>query len=413
MRSQAALAFLGRGIQFASQLVMVLVLPKVLAPGLYAELYLLLPLATLGVSLVFGWLTGAINRHVHELLEPKNSHIRQTVFAYHGFVSLSLVAAFTVISVFTSSNYRLVLLLVMSMGLKESIVGALNMSGNYKGFILANSGFALSLLVFIGLCSFSAADDLASYLIIYSTVDTILALFAWHLVGVATFKPLPQFDTVVAARYLRYGLPLVARGLPLWVMSVSDRYLLAAWGAKDSLAAYILSYQLAGSAIAIPLSFVMAAVFPRILRIDRESGEAAALSYTHRILGYYLRYMVVVIIGACGLVLSITYYLYPEYKFMPAVIVIIVLAHVIQGLTHFYNKEFELNGRTMVITKAVSVGAGVNLGLNVVLIPFYGALGAALSTLAAYAMTVILLYMARRYRHKSTNSERTDNKGYE
>ncbi len=377
---------------------MVFILPKALVPEVYAQLNLLLPLAALGVTFVFGWLTGAVNRHVHDLLAREDARSRQTVFAYYGGASLVLVIIFLVVSTFTSSNYRLIPLLLMAAGLKDAVVSVLNMSGNHKGFLLANFGFAMSLAVFIGLCVATPEDDLAQYLIIYGTFDTVLAIIAWYLIGVVTFKSVPRFDIEIATRYFHYGWPLVARGLPLWVMSVSDRYLLALWRPADSLAAYILSYQLAGSVIMIPLSFIIAIIFPRILRIDREKGEAAALSYTYMLLHHYLRYMTVVVVGASSLVLAVAYYIYPEYHFKPAIIIIIVIAHVIQGLTHFYNKEFELNGRTLVITKTVSIGAAVNFGLNVVLIPTFGSLGAAISTLAAYTVTVYLVYRAREYR---------------
>ena len=183
-------------------------------------------------------------------------------------------------------------------------------------------------------------------------------------------------------------------------MSVSDRYLLALWRPTESVAAYILSYQLAASVIMIPLSFLVSVIFPKILQVEKDEGHIAALSYTYRILGIYLRLMIVIIIGACVLVLAIAHYIYPEYPVKPAVVVIIVLAHVVWGLTHFYNKEFELNGKTLLITKAVIAGALVNVGLNLVLIPTIGSLGAAISTLAAYGVAVLIVYKIRDYQHQ-------------
>jgi O-antigen/teichoic acid export membrane protein len=401
MRSPAALVLLGRGIQFFSQFAVVFILPKALAPVAYAQLNLLLPLAALGVTLVFGWLTGAINRHVYELLIREGINIRQTVFFYYGSISLVLLVSFFVISIFSNTAYRVVPLLLMATGLREAILGVLNMSGNHRSFLLANCGFALSLAVFVGLCVFTPDDDLAIYLTIYAALDATLAVVIWHLIGVFTFRDRPRFDPEVAARYFRYGWPLVARGLPLWVMAVSDRYLLALWRPTEAVAGYILSYQLGGSVIMIPLSFAMTIIFPRIIRVDKEEGQEAALSYTYELLRKYLRFAIVIAAGASGLVLAITHFVYPEYHVLPEVIIIIVVAHVIQGLTHFYNKEFELNGRTLVITKATVAGAIVNFGLNTVLIPSIGRLGAAISTLAAYAVTVYLVYRAREYHPKS------------
>jgi len=388
----------GRGIQYLSQFAMVVLLPKALLPKVYAELNLLLPLAYLGVTLVFGWLTGAIHRHVYDLTDSSDPRYKQTIFVYYGYVSLALLASFFVISAFTDSNYRLIPLLLIAAGLRDAVLGVLNMGSNHKGFFFASLGFAASLAVFVGLCFSTQNDDLARYLMIYAALDIVLAITAWRLLGVVAFKPSPRFDIDIAARYFRYGLPLVAKGLPLWIISVSDRYLLSIWQPADVVAGYILSYQLAGSIVTVPMTFAMAVIFPKIIRIDREQGEKAALAYTHKLLSYYLRYSILIFVAACAVVLPIKWYFYAEYLRNPVVVTIIILAHVIFNLSHFYNKEFELNGRTYVITRAVAVGAFVNFGLNLILIPLFGARGAAFTTLVAYSVTVWLVYKARQYR---------------
>ena len=401
VRSQEMLTFCGRGIQFASQLALVVILPKALAPALYAEFNLLIPLAGLGVTIAFGWITGAIHRYVYEILDQDDLRFKQTVFIYYGYLSLALIAVYFLVSALTASTYRLIPLLLMAMGLRDSIVGVLNMSSNHKGFFLANLAFATSLAVFIGLCSLANNEDLATYLTVYAVLDTVLAVIAWNLIGVASFRSTPRFDTHVVSRYFNYGLPLVLRGLPLWLMAVSDRYFLAIWRPAESVASYILSYQLAGSVIMIPLSFVIIIIFPKIIRVDKEMGELEALSYTYKMLGYYFRYMPLIILGACAIVLPAIYYVYPEYLFRPIVIIVIVLAHVIQGLTHFYNKEFELNGKTMIITRAITAGAILNVALNTIFIPAFGDQGdlaAAISTLLAYSVTVYLVYRAREFK---------------
>jgi O-antigen/teichoic acid export membrane protein len=391
------LSLTARGIQYTSQLAMVLIVPKALAPVAYVQLNLVLPLAFLGVSFVFGWLTNAIFRHVYELFDKDNVRLKQTVFAYYGFVSLACVVFFLATSAFTNSIYRLIPLLLMAAGLKNALLGVLNASSNHKGFFFATLGFSLALAVFIVLCFLDTNGALARNLIIYAALETIVAVITWRLIGVFVFRSPACFDLEIVKRYFRYGWPLVANVVAIWVISLSDRYLLTIWRAADEVAGYILSYQLAGSIITVPMSFVVTVIFPKILRIDREKGEAAALSYTYGLLKVYLRYIPVMFIVACGIVLPLMYYMYPAYIFNPYIIVIIVLAHVILGLSHFYNKEFELNGRTAVITKGTIVGAIANIGLNVMFIPMFGALGAALTTLAAYSITVYAVYRARRF----------------
>ena len=391
----------GRGIQFISQLAMVLLLPKVLEPKVYTQLNLLLPIASAGATLAFGWLTSAINRHVFELLDPRDARPRQSAFVYFGSVFLLMISAYFFVSMFSTSPYRLIPFMLVAVGLRQATLGILNMGGKHMGFLLAHLGFATSLSVFLWLCFSTVHDDLGRYLTIYATLDTLVALVALRAIGIASFHPMPRLDVGVVTRYFRYGLPMVITALPLWVMSVSDRYFLSIWQSQKVVAGYIVSYQLAGSAIIIPLSFLATVIFPNTIRIARDDSEASALDYTYKLLGYYRRLIPLLVVGVTGAVLWFTRYFYSGYDVNAAVIAVIVIAHVILGLTHFYNKEFELNGKTSVIAKVYSIGALINLSLNIVLIPRFGPMAAASSTLVAYMSVAYLLYRARDYRPRS------------
>ncbi|MHB8347640.1 MAG: lipopolysaccharide biosynthesis protein [Acidiferrobacterales bacterium] len=394
----------GRGIQFISQLAMVLLLPKVLLPKVYTQLNLLLPIASLGVTLLFGWITGAAGRNVFELLDPENPRSRQTVFLYFGSLFLVLMGVFVIASRFSNSPYRLIPFLLAAIGLRQAVLSILNMSGRHLGFLLANLGFAASLSVFLWLCYLTVHDDLSLYLTIYATLDILVAVIALRAIDLVRFRPLPQLDINVMARYFRYGLPLVVLALPLWVMSVSDRYLLSIWQPSKVVAGYIVSYQFAGSAITIPMSFLVTVIFPRIIRIAKDESEPHALDYTYRLLGYYLRLMPFLAVGTAVAVLLFLRHYYQGYDIHAPVIAVIAIAHAVLGLTHFYNKEFELNGKTMVIARVYSIGALVNLALNIALIPKFGPIAAAGSTLAAYLTLVYLLYRAREYRPQRTSA---------
>lgn len=396
--SPAMLTLAGRGIQYASQLAMVLLVPKALIPEAYLELNLVLPLAYLGVSLVFGWLTSSIQRHVYDLLDPRDDSVRQTVFIYYGGVSVVALAVFLAGAAVSDSLYRLIPLLLIAAGLKNAIIGVLNMGGNHRGFFLLNIGFALSLAIFVGFCFYFKGENLDRYLTLYAMSDIVVACIAWYAIGVIRLNHRPQFNRLIAGRYLRYGLPLVVNVIAIWVISLSDRYILSIWEPAETVAAYILSYQLAGSVITIPMTFAIAVILPKILLLDKDQGELAALEYTYRILRIYLKGVGFIFIGACAVVLPFKYYLYSAYEFDPQVMIVIVLAHIIFGFSHFYNKEFELNGRTMVITKAVLLGAFANVTLNFILIPIQGSLGAALSTLIAYGISVFIIFRSRQYK---------------
>lgn len=395
LQTPAGYTLLGRTLQYVTQLALVLLVPKLLAPENYVRFSLVLPLAYLGASVVFGWLASAAYRHVHELLQAEDDRYRQTAFAYYAAVSIVLAAAFFAAAALTPSIYRVIPLLLLAAGLKTGVLAILNSAERHRDFLFANLGFACSLALFLALCY--ADGNLELNLALYAGADTVIAVIAWTQAGIFSLRTAPRFDTGIALRYFRYGLPLMANMIATWTISLSDRYLLLIWEPTERVAGYILSYQLGGSVVTVPMSFAMAVLFPRIIRLDREAGERAALDYTHGLMKVYLRLMTAVVVLGCAVVIPFMYFFYPEYEFEPAVIVIIVLAHAVFGLTHFFNKEFELNGRTMTITKGVGLGAVSNVALNLALMPLLGTLGAALATLVAYGVAVLYIYRARRH----------------
>lgn len=398
LSSPAFYTVMGRGVQMLTQMAIVLITPKVLAPQFYVNFNLVLPLALLGSSFIFGWLSKAIYRYVHDLLDSDDDNIKQTVFAYFSLLSILLLLVFIIASIFTDSIYRLVPLLLLAMGLKMGILGVLNAAEKHKGFFIMHLHLAASLGIFLGVCFAGEGKNLAYYLIIYAALDIIVSLVAWNRVGVFVFPPIPGLDLQVCKQYLVYGAPLVVHAIAVWVISLSDRYLLTFWEPTEQVANYILGYQLSSSIVTVPLTLVMLIVYPRVLRINKKEGERAALSFVDKVLGYYVRYIVVIALLGCAVVIPFRSYFYPEYQLAATIMVIIVFSQVIFGLSPFLNKEYELNGKTLIITKGVGLGAILNVGFNLLLIPVFGLFGAAIATLVASFASVLYLYRASEYR---------------
>lgn len=390
-------ALAGRGVQYIAQFALVLLAPRLLLPEYFVQYSLLLPLAMLGATLIFGWFTSAAYRHAHAIIESEDGRDRRTAYFYYGAVSLSLVLVYGIAALFALPIHAVMILLAAASGLKNGILAILNSAERHRAFFLSNVGFAISLGVFLGLCAWLPDDALPWMLLAHAVLDVMVAVTGWCAVGVFSLRTSPRFYADVGRRYLRYGLPMLPNILAVWIVSLSDRYILAMWESTEQVASYILSYQLGGSIVTIPMAFVMAVLYPRILRIDREQGQAAALDYTYGLLKRYVRWIAVVsVAGSVALAFFIRAF-YPAYEVDTLVIAVIVMAHAVFGLGHFFNKEFELNGRTLVVARSVGLGAVVNVVLNFALIPGLGALGAALATLAAYACSIYVVFKARTY----------------
>ena len=82
LRSPSGLVLMGRGLQFGSQLALMLLVPKLLSPLDFVEYSLITPLGFLLGSIFFGWITSPICRYAFEFLSPEGAPQRQATAGF-------------------------------------------------------------------------------------------------------------------------------------------------------------------------------------------------------------------------------------------------------------------------------------------------------------------------------------------
>lgn len=228
----------------------------------------------------------------------------------------------------------------------------------------------------------------------------VFALAAVVLLG--RMRP-PRPRRELAARTLRFGLPLVAHGLLGWILNVSDRWLLAAFlglAAAPTLAAigvYSLGYQL-GYAIALVAISFHAAWLPLFYRLGAGSQGPgllrAVVSVT--VAGYA---MLATVLGA--LAPEIVGIVAPaEWREAADVAAVVGFASVLNAASLVLASPLYLVGSTAVVPILTLVAGTLNVALNALLIPRIGIMGAAWATLAAYAALSGLTWALARGRYE-------------
>jgi O-antigen/teichoic acid export membrane protein len=84
----------------------------------------------------------------------------------------------------------------------------------------------------------------------------------------------------------------------------------------------------------------------------------------------------------------------PGYEVAAVVLPIVAFASAFQGLYTMFVSVIFLRRRTVILPLITAASAAVNIGLNLLLIPILGVVGAAWSTLAAYVLFAALTYVA-------------------
>ena len=262
-------------------------------------------------------------------------------------------------------------------------------TGQAGRFVLVNlSAFvigSLSSVVLIVFVHLGAAGMLLGQLL------GALAIFAIAIVIVSRLGPWAfSRSSLVAA--LRFGLPIMPHAIAGWALRLSDRWLiglligLPVLQAQAAIGVYSFGYQI-GFVVSIIVTSFNAAWSPYFFRVGHEaSGPRLFREITTLVIAGLL----VIAVGLAVLSPEIvTILANARYAEAVDVLPVIAFASVFQGLYTMLVTVVFLTKRTSQLALLTLASALLNLGLNVFLIPRLGIIGAAWSTLAAYAFFAI------------------------
>lgn len=190
------------------------------------------------------------------------------------------------------------------------------------------------------------------------------------------------FDRTLVRRMLAFGLPLVPASLAGWALNLSDRYLVNAFDGREAVGIYAAGYTvgLALNALVIaPFGLAWGAAYWEIARRDD------APRVISRVLTGFAALASFIALGLSALATdAFRILLTPEFE--PGRFVTPFSAFGLVGLGIFtiLTTGINLAGRTRRLPLIMGSAALANIGLNLVLIPSVGYLGAAASSLLSY-----------------------------
>ena len=210
-----------------------------------------------------------------------------------------------------------------------------------------------------------------------------------------------RFDLHGVKRMAAFGLPLAVVGIAASVIGLSDRYLLALLIGVDAAGMYAAPYDLAMRSLQIVMLSAFLAVSPGVFR-SFEMGDHDRLQHCllqqARLLLMTALPIATIMAAAAPLVARILFG--ADFRDAAASLIPwIIAATLVQGIqSYYYSYCFTLAKRTIANAAIVTAGAGLNVGLNLLLIPAFGPLGAAGATLASFVVVLaVTLLLTRRW----------------
>jgi O-antigen/teichoic acid export membrane protein len=207
-------------------------------------------------------------------------------------------------------------------------------------------------------------------------------------------------DKELLLRMLRYAFPLLIVGLAGMVNEVADKiifkYLLVVPPGEPDPEAYAMG-QLGIYGAAYKLSVLMT-LFIQMFRYAAEpfffaqKKEDNAKQVYADVMKYFILFGLFIFLGVTLFVDIVKYFIGPDYWEGLFILPIVLFANLLLGITFNLSIWYKLNDMTRYGAYIGLSGAAVTILMNVLLVPRFSYLGAALGHLSAYILMVLLSY---------------------
>ncbi len=187
----------------------------------------------------------------------------------------------------------------------------------------------------------------------------------------------------------RFSLPITVGHIAMWALRMSDRYVVEMFWDSYEVGLYSVSYRIASRSILFLVGLFWLVPAPIITRIWEEDGRQAAERALTMVSSFFFLMIVPAVVGFAVLAKPLVVLLASdEYLDGYRAGWLIAIAMMCQGLSELASFGMLLSKRSGVVARNLFIIAGANLGLNLLLIPPWGFMGAATSTAISFLLLV-------------------------
>ena len=206
-------------------------------------------------------------------------------------------------------------------------------------------------------------------------------------------------DFSVLRPYLLFGLPLIPSVVFETIVASSDRYVIGFFMGAAAVGIYSAAYGI-GCVILVflgPISYILS---PTVFKSYDEGKIDETKTYLSYSLKYFLMFSIPSVFGlsilAKPMLVTLTT---SEFVSLGVFIIpLVALSMIFEGARAIFGEVLMLFKRTKIFGMASIIAGLVNLVLNIALIPYFGIVAAAITTLISYGILgFIMYYVSRKY----------------
>lgn len=243
-------------------------------------------------------------------------------------------------------------------------------------------------IYFVVVLNMAVLGVLYSSLIASVVIGLILAVYTFKSVGF-------RFNRKIAYSLIMFGAPFILSNIGDFILTFSDRYFLKAYTDLHTVGVYSLGYKIGFILWIFPVTPIMNIWSPQRFEVVKQPN---AKQINQKVFIFFN-----IVLITCALCISLfshdLFRIMSEPSFWDAykIVPVIMLAYIVQGWTVFVNFGVIYSEKTHYLAVGTMSSAVSILIFSYLLIPRFGAFGAASATLIAFYLRFsIIFYFAQK-----------------
>ena len=208
-----------------------------------------------------------------------------------------------------------------------------------------------------------------------------------------------SFNLKLLKKPLSFSYPLILSDYSQILFESGDRYLLNILLSLKEVGIYDIGYKLTGAFNFLISKPISQSIEPMILKNEKNPNEIRTFLKKYATY-YFLVGMFLALLASLFSkeIISLVMHNNTDYLEAWKIIPILLFANVIHGLGYFLGWGIIIREKSLLFSKIMIVSLLLNFALNIILIPHFGIIGAALGTLLSYIIWSILkMYYSAKY----------------
>lgn len=206
-------------------------------------------------------------------------------------------------------------------------------------------------------------------------------------------KILPKktsFDSGLVKQMLKYSIPLIPNVVAVWILNMSDRYIILHYCGEWDVGLYGIAAR-----CATVVSFIANGVYMAYTTYayDKKDDEDAPKQYARILNAFTLVILMICFTGSIFAKEIVQIMTEASYLSSYVMIAPLLYSQLLYGINTIVGYAIGFVKKSKYILIATSMGAVLNVVLNIVLIPQFGAVAAAYTTCISFIIMTIITYM--------------------